>query len=269
MPVPVTFLGIEVLTAVLFVGCCWFAWQRGSQWLGAMLGATGFGLLVEVLFVTTLQGYCYGEFLMMVPVGDATVPLWVALGWGIIMFSAMAATEDLALGPVQKALATGLLTMVLDLALDPIAQDQAWWTWGNLRPGDYFGVPYDNFIGWILIVGSYSGFVRLGWRRMRPGWMRVVLTPTVSVVLALLFVACATMVLDKGLYPVLGEALTCVHAKTPLPPYVLGVPAALGGYLIILAPLAENPALIAVIPTAAALALLMFFWPWRGDGRAG
>ena len=45
---------------------------------------------------------------------------------------------------------TGILLMILDMILDPIAVDEGRWSWS--KPGSYYGVPLFNFLGWFGTV---------------------------------------------------------------------------------------------------------------------
>ncbi len=60
----------------------------------------------------------------------------------------------------------GLLTVALDLILDPIQVRQGTWTW--LDHGAYFGVPIGNFIGWFIVTVLVTGTFRL-YEYLRPG----------------------------------------------------------------------------------------------------
>ena len=46
-------------------------------------------------------------------------------------------------------LLTAVFVMFLDLVLDPLAVDEKRWSWEY--PGMYYGVPFFNFIGWLMV----------------------------------------------------------------------------------------------------------------------
>ncbi len=67
-----------------------------------------------------------------------------------------------------KAAALGaLLTMLLDVIVDPIATMGDRWFLGQIHyyvhPGWYFGVPFSNFAGWFLVSFAIIGFNVLAW----------------------------------------------------------------------------------------------------------
>jgi len=65
------------------------------------------------------------------------------------------------------AATTGLLMMLLDAVMDPLAVRGDQWFLGRIfyyaREGVYFGVPWSNFAGWVIVgaagVGLYLGLV--------------------------------------------------------------------------------------------------------------
>jgi len=200
-----TFLVVEVI-AFLFGGLVLReAWQAGRRDFVTMLVGMGFGFAIEVFFVTQYAGYSYGDFLVDLPVLGHNVPLWVAVGWGTIIWISMRASDRIGLPWAVRPLLDGLLALSLDLTLDPVAEALGWWNW--TRPGQAWGVPYDNFIGWMLIVASISFFVRLGYRWLKPSWLVDILIPIGALIPSVATVAGAQLALEK-IYPHLGEPLT-------------------------------------------------------------
>jgi len=52
----------------------------------------------------------------------------------------------------------GLLTMNIDMALDPVQTIRESWVWKTTGP--YFGIPIGNFIGWFVVAGLSTGIFR-------------------------------------------------------------------------------------------------------------
>ena len=73
-------------------------------------------------------------------------------------------------GSSTLALTSGLVMMLLDVVIDPIALRGDQWFLGRIfyyvDPGVYFGVPLSNFVGWVLIgaaaIGGYLALTRDG-----------------------------------------------------------------------------------------------------------
>jgi hypothetical protein len=63
-----------------------------------------------------------------------------------------------------SAVIAALLAVNIDLSLDPMAAMFWVWHWTPDYPQTFFGVTFDNFICWFIIVFSYSYLVRRGFR---------------------------------------------------------------------------------------------------------
>jgi Carotenoid biosynthesis protein len=159
-------VAFEMTTYVLAVVLVIHA-KKKLRWLSTLFWATAFGLVVETLIVKTANTssthYTYGEFLVMF----GKIPLCVAVGWGTLIYVSTWTAQRLALPWALRPLAAALLAVNVDLSLDPIAQQECLWNWASVTPPDYYGVPFDNFLGWFAIVALYAGFVR-GLFRLAP-----------------------------------------------------------------------------------------------------
>jgi hypothetical protein len=101
------------------------------------------------------------------------VPLAVAVGWSVILYSAMAFADALALPPWAAPALVGLLDLNIDLAMDAIAIRLHMWQWqGIAYSQQWFGVPYANFYAWMIVLCSVSALL---WSARpltaRPGWL--------------------------------------------------------------------------------------------------
>jgi uncharacterized membrane protein len=55
----------------------------------------------------------------------------------------------------QAPMATGVIAVLLDLFIDPIAVAAGYWVW--LVPGEvYYGIPLLNFVGWFVLMSLAS-----------------------------------------------------------------------------------------------------------------
>ncbi len=148
-------------TCFVFSGWCLVdAWRRGRRWVVTLLAAVLFGLAAELFFLVTEAGsprshYTYGDFLVMLGWGPYLVPLWVATGWGTIVYASLWTVERLHLPILARTAVASLLAVNIDLSLDPVAELLGFWHWHNVPSGNYCGVPFDNFLGWLMIVGTY------------------------------------------------------------------------------------------------------------------
>ncbi len=209
-----TFHVIELSVFALFVIAVWHSSQISLSKVSTLLGAVAFGLLIELYFVTFAQGYAYGDFLVDPPVGGHSVPLWVGVGWGTIIYAAMTTSDRMGLLSWVRPAVDALLAVSVDLALDPVADHVGWWEWS--RDAQFFGIPCDNFIGWLMIVGFYSMTVR--WllhllEHSKRLW--VLLAPVLAIVCSCILVVICQFGLE-ALYPIVGEPLVFAAASCTL-----------------------------------------------------
>lgn len=109
-------------------------------------------------------------FISNVPAFDsASFPFLAYASWCVARWSRPAA------GPVPTVAAAGVLMMLLDVVIDPLAVRGDRWFLGRVffypSGGMYFGVPLSNFAGWVLvgwaIVGGYVAAAGAGAARGR------------------------------------------------------------------------------------------------------
>src|SRR6266566_5971478 len=153
------------LLGYAFLGlCAWHALQqrplRRVRLIELVTGVL-YGLTLETLTILQLHAYQYGRFLIMF----GPVPLAVAVGWSIILYSAMAFADSFALPAWAAPALVGLLGLYIDLAMDAVAIRLHMWSWlGYAGNREWFGVPYANFYAWFIVLCSCSALL---WR-VRP-----------------------------------------------------------------------------------------------------
>jgi putative membrane protein len=99
------------------------------------------------------------------------VPLPVPLAW-LMLLPAAWAVADLLVGRAARLrfIAVAALAFTAwDLFLDPQMVGWGFWAWA--RPGGYFGIPWSNFLGWLLASALITAAV------FQPAW-RPPRTPT-------------------------------------------------------------------------------------------
>lgn len=120
-----------------------------------LLASVLYGLFLEMVTISQLQGYRYGHFLIMF----GAVPLCIAAGWGVILYSVMTTSDSWNVLPVQSPFVDALLAWNIDLSMDAIAIRLSLWTW--TFNGRWFGVPLANIFAWYVVVASFSTFLRM------------------------------------------------------------------------------------------------------------
>jgi uncharacterized membrane protein len=85
------------------------------------------------------------------------IPLFIIMSWSIIIYTAILLTDLLPIKEYSKPFIDSLLIILIDLAIDVIAIRLYLWTWINYSFNEaWFGVPSNNFIGWLLVAFTFS-----------------------------------------------------------------------------------------------------------------
>ncbi len=150
--------------------CAWHALRQGALRRARLIElGTGvlYGLTLETLTILQFHSYAYGHFLVML----GAVPLAIGVGWGIILYSAMAFADMLTLPGRALPAVVGLLGLNIDLGMDAVAIRLHMWQWVIGLNQQWFGVPYGNFYAWFIVLCSASALL---WRARpltaRSGW---------------------------------------------------------------------------------------------------
>jgi hypothetical protein len=71
-----------------------------------------------------------------------------------VIVAAMALASRLARSAAGRAAAAALIGVSLDLLMEPVAVRAGLWSW--TPPGPWLSVPVGNFVGWVVILGTYT-----------------------------------------------------------------------------------------------------------------
>jgi len=140
-------MGALVLAGIFFRD----AWRRGKHWLPSLIWGMVMGFCIELAIVrvadNSIPHYTYDteQFISV-----AGIPVWVAVGWGIILYSSLWTALQWSDRLLKQALIAGGLALNIDVSLEGVAQGLGFWVW-SWPPGaagariDFLGVPFDNF----------------------------------------------------------------------------------------------------------------------------
>jgi len=123
------------------------------------------GFTFEAVGIAT--GWVYGDYHYGPRLGPVMlgVPVLIPLSWFTVIYLALAVTERLADGASARTLRGAALSCVLgavvatawDVVVDPQMARIGLWIWE--QPGEFFGVPVHNFLGWLAtslaVLASY------------------------------------------------------------------------------------------------------------------
>lgn len=116
-------------------------------WAAPVLIAT---FMIEVIGVRT--GLVFGHYEYGGTLGTHVlgVPPVIGLNWVLVMLGAILLAGRLTRRPLPMALMSGMLAVVFDLAMEPVAIELDYWTWDNVA------VPLQNYIAWGVIAFMIS-----------------------------------------------------------------------------------------------------------------
>jgi putative membrane protein len=120
--------------------------------------------MIEVLGVRTgliFGRYEYGGTLGVHILG---VPPVIGLNWVLVMLGAILLAGRVTKRPLPMALLSGVLAVVFDLVMEPVAIELDYWTWDNVA------VPLQNYIAWGVIAFMIS--LAYSWAKVDAGGRR-------------------------------------------------------------------------------------------------
>jgi Carotenoid biosynthesis protein len=184
----------EISMYILFILCFVHAVKQGIRHISYLLGGLLFGLMLEYINLLSNLGYTYGKFMVMLGHPPLEIPLCIGIGWSIIIYTARLFTDRFQLPLWSAAALDTLLAISIDLSMDVVAYRLHMWNWNwssrNPLTADWFGVPFDNFFGWLMVVFFYSSVSRsfeAFLYRKKAIAVKFALVPLVSVILSQLF----------------------------------------------------------------------------------
>lgn len=152
-----------IITAGLVIALLWGVW-------GAAKTLRAAGLILVLSWAVEMIGSRTGNLFGTYSYTDAlqpqilNVPLQVPLGWLMMLPPswgvAQAISDRINLRwkfPVFVGLSALAMT-AWDLFLDPMMVTWGMWIWDN--PGSYFGIPWANYIGWLLVSALITTLIR-------------------------------------------------------------------------------------------------------------
>ena len=117
------------------------------------------GLAFEAVGVATGLPFGRYRYVALDTARILDVPVVVPVMWGVFSATAYLAARPIARGVWLVLLASALM-VILDLALDPAMTSWRAWVWEGGWGPTWHGVPFSNFLGWLLvslvIIGTYE-----------------------------------------------------------------------------------------------------------------
>lgn len=197
-PMPGPWLLADVITLLITLLVVVYIVRKSRHPEVVLLECFGFVFLYASIFenFAVVNGwYVYGRSLLMI--GD--VPLSVPLIEMDVLVVGLWMLDKMRISDWCKPFVAGLLGMLQDFSLDPLAVRQVFtaqgltsgrWTW-LIEPGmaNIHDIPVYNFPGWMLIMMYAATYILIGrWWFRRSGYKPVIgyIYPFIAIVLALL-----------------------------------------------------------------------------------
>jgi len=157
LPRGVTISVLLQLSAVLAILADAWGWGRVLR-VAAVVAALA--CAAEALGAAT--GFPFGAYRYTAALQPqvAQVPLLVPLAWLMLLPPAWAAAQAVvgSARPLRFTLASALAFTAWDFLLDPHMVSWGFWVWAV--PSGYFGIPWTNFLGWLLVSAAITRAVR-------------------------------------------------------------------------------------------------------------
>lgn len=132
--------------------------RKNRQLLETLALVFFYGLLLEIINTHLSQAYFYSKDFLFQVYG---IPLAIAAGWGVVYYYTQKLAQIYQLKWYEMPFFMAFAAVVFDLILDPIAVRLGFWTWPIAFNQEWFGVPYDNFVGWVAVVWTFAFLINL------------------------------------------------------------------------------------------------------------
>jgi lycopene beta-cyclase len=182
VPIAIWTIGLEAVPSMMLVATLcqatavfvllWQAW--GAKYALTTLFAVGvMGWLLEA--IGTATGFPFGtyDYTNKLQPQLAHVPLLIPLAWFMMLPVSWAVASLLGRGtrPWWRFILLSALAMTAwDLFLDPQMVMWEFWLWRDVPSFNYFGIPWQNYFGWLLGAGGITAVV---YWLIRPPWQKI------------------------------------------------------------------------------------------------
>lgn len=152
------FLAFEILGFVAFGAIlAREIYQRNKFRVFEIVSCAVFGVILEAGDIYLGQAYSYNPAFF---VKIAGVPVVIGLGWAVIVYCAMLLSDQYHIPWKLRPFMDALTAVILDLAIDTVAIRLGFWKWSIPLDQEFYGVPMENLIGWVVVVLAFSFVIR-------------------------------------------------------------------------------------------------------------
>lgn len=147
--------------------------ERRDRKMCEILGlAFVYGLILETLNIHMSGVYSYSPIFLWKICGT---PLAIGAGWAVIYYLVHRTTQKFGLRWWQTPFPMALLALSYDIAMDAVAIRLGFWSWRIPLDQEWFGVPYDNFFGWLAVIWTFALFINLSYQDfVKKGYRKII-----------------------------------------------------------------------------------------------
>lgn len=146
-------------TIALFVHCLYFRGKKGA--MKFFLAALLYGFCLESGGFA-MNFFFENDYNLYLPMFKA--PIATMSGWAMVFYTSVHAFEMIEhrfprlkrINPIVIGLIISTIALFRDLNVDPVATNLGLWTWHELLPAWYLGVPLINFTSWLAAVWVFG-----------------------------------------------------------------------------------------------------------------
>ena len=136
--------------------------RKSSKMVEVLILSFVYGIILEALNIHMSRDIYVYNPIFFLKVFD--VPLAVGSGWAVIYYLAYGVTKRFNLAWWQSPFLMALIALTYDLSIDAVAIRLGFWSWKIPFDQEWFGVPYDNFFGWLAVVWTFALIIELSFR---------------------------------------------------------------------------------------------------------
>ncbi|MDD3386786.1 MAG: carotenoid biosynthesis protein [Candidatus Pacebacteria bacterium] len=122
-----------------------------------LLSCAVFGVILEAINISIAHTYYYSDIFL---VNILDVPLAIGLGWAVIIYCAMLLSDQYNTPWQVRPFTDAFIVILTDLVLDVVAIRIGFWYWKIPFNQEWYGVPFENLVGWIFVAISFSFVIR-------------------------------------------------------------------------------------------------------------
>ncbi len=179
---PVTWLITELLSVILFIVCLFHALRQEDykfETFKLLMFVVGSAIFEHVGVIIT-KTYSYDQHRIMM---FGLIPLSTLLIESCIVYAAMTLFKYMHMPKWTSLWVVGFLCVFMDFAIDPVYVNDTYlldgvmsgqWNWVQTYAGNYFGIPFSNFTGWVYMCGYYAVLIFFNewlYKKYRKEWI--------------------------------------------------------------------------------------------------